>query len=250
MLKKVKPGYYFLEKFAGRKNLIHGFSTRPWGDMRVKKSLRENQNLDRFLGLFAQKTQNLVMMNQVHRDRVQVVGQKDRGRILPRTDGIISDQEGIILGVRTADCLPILFYDQKKKVVGAAHAGWRGVLKKIARSMIEKMKSLGCRPQDILVGIGPHIEACCYIVPQARVAKFQQVFGDLKGMVFEDDQGLHLNLTLPTIAQLVETGVLEEKIEFGSICTSCRRREFFSFRRDTQATFGEMVGIIGLLPQT
>lgn len=246
MLKKTAKDYYVLEKFAQQTGVIHGFSTRKFGNMSVKKSLKENKNLNQFLNPFGKSVNDLIMMEQIHGNQVKVVNEKDRGRVLPGIDGMVCNQPGIVLGVKVADCLPILFYDKEKKIIGIVHAGWKGTLKKIGQQLVSKMKSNGCQPKDIIVGIGPHIGSCCYNVPQARADRFKKEFGDLKDMISCKNGTIHLDLLAPILVQLIKLGVQKENVYLGSDCTACQNSEFFSFRKDTKETFGEILGIIGL----
>jgi len=160
---------------------------------------------------------------------------------------LVCAQPGIILGVKVADCLPILFYDKEKKIFGIAHAGWKGTLKKIGQLTIKKMKSLGSKPKNILVGIGPHIGSCCYNVSQDRADRFKKEFADLKDMISYKNGTIHLDLLVPTVVQLIKVGVLRDNIEIASNCTSCQNDEFFSFRKNQAKDFGEILGIIGLI---
>lgn len=246
MLKKTKKGCWILEKFAQQDGLIHGFSTRKFGNMSVKKSLSKNKNLKRFLSLFGAKTNNLVMMGQIHGKEIKVVDEEDEGKVLPGVDGMVSSQNGIILGAKVADCLPILFYDKKRKIIGIAHAGWKGTLEKIGQSMFKKMRLFGSNPKNILVGIGPHIGSCCYLISKKRADKFEKEFGNLQGMIFEDSRGIHLDLIAPTVVQLIKAGIWGDNVEAALECTSCQNSEFFSFRKNKGKDFGEMLGFIGL----
>jgi len=121
MLKKSKQGYYEFNKLKKFKSLIHGFSTRKFGDMGVKNSLTENRNLDKFLRIFNLEKKNLVMMEQGHGNKVKVVGETNKGKVIPGVDGMVTSVKGVILGVKVADCLPVLFYDPIKKLIGIAH---------------------------------------------------------------------------------------------------------------------------------
>lgn len=214
--------------------------------MSVKKSLDENKNLNKFLSLFGQNKENLIMMEQVHGNRIKLVNDKDKGKVLSGIDGMVCNQPGITLGVKVADCLPILFYDKEKKVIGVAHAGWKGTLKRISQSMVKKMKLLGAKPENILVGIGPYIGSCCYTISNERADKFKKEFGNLKGMVIVNSEGIHLDLKAPTVVQLVKRGV-RKNIDLALACTACQNSEFFSFRRNRGKDFGEILGVIGLV---
>lgn len=246
MFKKRKNGYYVLDKFTKQLGLVHGFSTREFGDLKVRRSLKLNKNLDKFLPVLGIDKEGLVMMEQVHDSKIKAVGKRDKGKVIKGVDGLITKEKGIFLGVNTADCLPLLFCDPKKKIVGLAHAGWKGILAGVTPKVVEEMKTVGSSPKDTMIGIGPHIRGCCYTIPQARAEKFLQVFTNLPGMIYEDKEGLHLDLMVPVIKQLLDSGVRRENIETALTCTSCQNNEFFSFRRENKRkTYGEMLGVIG-----
>lgn len=246
MLKKRKDGCYILEKLAAQPGLIHGFSTRKFGDLKIRRSISSNRNLDKFLPILGIERSDLVMMEQVHGSKIKAVGKRDKGKVIEKVDGLITDQKGIFLGVNTADCLPLLFYDPKKKIVGIAHVGWKGALARIIQRAVEEMKTLGSFPHDIIVGIGPHIGGCCYTIPKERARKFKKEFGDLPGMVYKDREGIHLDLAVPIVVQLIKLGIKKENIAVALTCTSCQNNEFFSYRQENKRrTYGEMLGVIG-----
>lgn len=245
MLKKTKKGYWILEGFQ-KKDILHGFSSRQLGNMEVKKSFLRNKNINNFLAMFGLDKKDLVMMEQVHQDRIKIVDDTHLGEVVGKVDGLVADRPGIVLGIKTADCLPILFYDSVTKVVGVAHAGWRGVLAKIPQKMIDVMIKMGCSPLNIIIGIGPHIGKCCYSVDKERAQKFIHGFGNLKGMLVKRKKGFYLDLMVPTKTQLVNSGVNEVNIYSGSLCNSCHLDEFFSYRKDSAKTYGEMLSVIGL----
>jgi YfiH family protein len=233
-----KSGDYFvLEKLSAIPGLIHGFSSRKLGNMGVRG------NIDRFLSPLGLDKKNIIIAQQVHKNRVEIVGEKQRRKIVLDTDGLVTREKGIILGVRSSDCLPILFCDPGRGIIGCAHAGWKGVLGKIAARAVGKMKIIGARPADILVGIGPHIGRSCYDVEAERADKFIKKFGNLKGMVIQNKEKTFLNLVVPTIAQLIKAGMRPENIEVASACTSCRNTKFFSHRRGDD---GDILGVISL----
>ena len=246
MFQKTKNKYYILEKFSRQPGLIHGFSTRQFGELRVKKSLAENDKLESFLKALGLERKNLIMMEQVHGGKVKIVKDKDKGEVIKAVDGFVTALPGIILGVKVADCLPLLFFDTQKRVIGIAHAGWKGVLLEIAKEMVEKMKMLGSQPKDVFVGAGPHIGGCCYEVQKDLINKFFKAFGQLQEMIIKIDGKSYLNLAVPLKVQLIEQGIQNKNIEFSTACTSCQIEEFFSYRRDSQETYGEILGVISL----
>ncbi len=246
MFRKTKTNYYIFDRFKRYSGIVHGFSTRDFGDLSIKKSLGENNKLDGFLRVLGLGKGNLVMMEQIHGKRVMIVGEKDRGKVIKRTDGLITQHSGVALGVKVADCLPLLFWGPKERIIGVAHAGWKGVLLGITKVVIEKMKTLKSQPENILVGIGPHIGSCCYSIDEERKKRFIRKFGNLRGMILKKGGRTFLNLTIPMKLQLIKLGVREKNIELSTVCTSCQTDEFFSFRKDNQETYGEILGIICL----
>lgn len=246
MLRKTKKGHYQFEEFKKFKGLIHGFSAREFGDCNPVKA-DNRQNIEKFLITLGLERKNLVAMEQVHGGRIKVVRESDRDRVIPGVDGIITNRSGVVLGVKTADCLPILFYDPLKKIIGVAHAGWRGLLKRIPQKMIEVMIRLGSLPERVIIGVGPHIGGCCYTVDSHLTERFKKEFGRLEGMICKKKNGARLDLVIPVITQLVHTGILKRNITLSSACTSCQNQEFFSYRKDSKKTYWEMLGVISLV---
>jgi YfiH family protein len=185
------------------------------------------------------------MMEQVHGNKVKVVGEIDKGKVIPGIDGMVTTHKGLILGIKVADCLPVLFYDPVGKIIGVAHAGWQGVLKRIAQKVVDLMIKKGSIPSNMLVGIGPRIGGCCYTVQNNRAERFLKEFGKLGNMVFRDKNGIHLDVAVPIVIQLIASGVLKENIFLPLTCTSCQNQEFFSYRKEH--TCGRILGIIGLI---
>jgi len=118
-----------LQKFKG---LIQGISTRKFGDCR--------KNPQEFLGTLKLDKKDLVLAQQVHGNKIRVVGDEDKSQVIAGVDGLITCTPGVILGVRTADCLPILFYEPEADIIGVCHAGWKGVLAGLPQKMIDMIK--------------------------------------------------------------------------------------------------------------
>jgi YfiH family protein len=174
----------------------------------------------------------------------------------------------LLLGVRTADCSPVLVVDQKKRVVAAIHAGWRGTLARIVTKTIGQMQmEFGSRPQDLLAAIGPTIGGCCYEVgtevASAFAAKFPnagEFFDELRtGDEPNPLQWLNmmppghqpppnkvlLDLKKANRAQLLETGVCDENIFVTDLCTSCDVNRLFSYRKEGGSS-GRLMGVIAI----
>lgn len=159
-------------------------------------------------------------------------------------DGLLS-REKVYLNIRTADCLPIFFYDDKIKVIGAIHAGWKGLLSGIIDNTIMSLKKIGCRTEDILTSIGPHIQVCCYRVSKTRWNRFKNYYESSQTAETHNRSSWYLDLEKIAVISLLKQGVLKDNIEMLPHCTYCDKR-FFSRRRDGPDT-GRMLNIIGFV---
>jgi YfiH family protein len=144
-------------------------------------------------------------------------------------DGMVT-VDNVQLSVKTADCLPILLYDRKKRIVAAVHAGWQGLHSGIIGVAIDKMIGKKANPNDILVAVGPHIKACCYTVSWDRVHMYHSG-GIPNDIAWEKTKRWHLDLSKIATYQLLEKGIMKENIDIIPFCTSCDKR-FRSFRRE------------------
>ncbi|HEY5649018.1 MAG TPA: polyphenol oxidase family protein, partial [Nitrospiria bacterium] len=131
---------------------------------------------------------------QVHRDGVCVLKQTPGTSSPPdpeaEFDALITDRPGVILTVRTADCVPLLLWDPGKKVSGAVHAGWRGSILEISEKTIRKMKQVfGSSPEDILAGIGPAASSCCYEVDGTVLDPLKKKFDYWRDVVTGEEDG-------------------------------------------------------------
>jgi polyphenol oxidase len=174
---------------------------------------------------------HLAFTKQIHSDRVlraESEGLQGEG------DALISNRPGLALTVRTADCLPILIADPKNRAVAAIHAGWRGVVSKIAPKTVEAMtREFGSRPSDLVVAIGPGIGPCCFEVgPEVAIQ-----FG-LSGRTKVD-------LVSTLCRQLGRNGIAPGQISTSGLCSYCDSQLFESYRRDREAA-GRMIAMIGV----
>lgn len=181
----------------------------------------------------------MIQMEQVHGNRVVIVGKKDDGKIIKNCDALITTDADVELCVRVADCLPIFVTDEKGQIIGLIHAGWRGLSKGIIKSTINKMENQwkmenGLHPEGrkLKIWIGPHICKKHYEVKNDVSSKFLKYPKalTLKGSSF---QGSRTFLDLGEIArqQLVELGVKNKNITIDGTCTY-ESKDLYSFRRD------------------
>lgn len=150
-----------------------------------------------------------------------------------KADGILTNNPGVTLLMRFADCVPILLYDPVRQVIGIAHAGWQGTYKKVAKAAVEKMVACyGSYPGDILAGIGPSICQGCYEVGQEPLDAFSTAFGeDQAAPYFRKKEGrLYLDLWTPNQDILRAAGVMN--IETSGICTAENLSDWYSHRAE------------------
>lgn len=198
----------------------------------------------------------LFMPVQKHTARVLVY----TGKELPsEADAVITGLSGVALGVKVADCVPILLYDEKSGAIGAVHAGWRGTAEAILPAAIRKMaEAYGSRPADIKAAIGPSIKGCCYEVGIDVLAQIKACFkgnGHDKTGPFigtEQQKGkAYLDLGKANEMQALHAGVRAENIWISGTCTCCNPERFNSYRRETRhglAAGGRQGGFIMKVP--
>lgn len=211
-------------RLLGRAGVRHGFTTRSLGDV-----MQDLSGWERESGL---SRESLVRLKQVHGTDVLVVD-RPVGELPPeadrRFDAAVTDRSEVILGIRTADCVPILLF--APGVVAAVHAGWRGTLKGAARKAVEALVELrGCRADSILAALGPCINSCCYRVDRDVWEPFTQNFRPDVHIVRGEEH--YVDLVTANRAWLLRSGLHPANIEVLDYCTHCRPDLFFSHRRE------------------
>lgn len=218
----------------------HGYSTKLGGDTRDVPALAAVLHTDGWT------KEQYTGAQQIHGAVVAVVDTSRMGSEIIGADGLVTTIKGSVIGVKTADCVPLLLADPDEHVVSAVHAGWKGTIAGIASDAVRSMESEGARVANIRVSIGPSIGACCYTVPHERAALFMERFGKNSGVVSEVDTVWHLDLGKANELLLLERGILPHLIEMSGICTSCQSDKFYSYRKNKDRGFGEMVSFIGI----
>ncbi len=270
-----------LSKYAW---LVHGFSTRLGGFSRVyggaalnlgftkddSRAAVERNRLAFLRGLgVGKETWPLITLRQVHSDIIRFVDSPPESQLVG--DGLVTATPGLLLGIQTADCLPIILVDPKRRAVGVFHAGWRGTVKRIIEKGVGEMRRhFGSRPRDLKAAIGPGIQGCCYEVGVEVREKFESQFayaGSLFREVEESDpvrekypmlfltarapghsvlpKRIFLDLVKANRQQLLAVGVPAKSIEASALCTNCRTDLLFSYRAEKGKT-GRMMGVVGI----
>lgn len=185
----------------------------------------------------------LATLHQVHSTICVLAGGRE-GR-LGDGDALLSDSGGVYVGVRTADCIPILMADTNLRAVAAIHAGWRGTAAGIAiEAVSEMLRHFGSQPQDMIAAIGPGICGECYRVGPDVAAQFRLWFPERNDL----DRETTVDLAEASRRQLVQAGLDPVRIDMGRICTLTNPAEFHS-HRGTAGKAGRMISAIGISGQ-
>jgi polyphenol oxidase len=269
--------------------LVHGFSTRTGGVTTAfrpgqragelnlgftQTDQRENviENRKRFVEALGAPDAKLVTLKQVHSSLVKRAGTGDADRNAPcQGDGLMTDEPGVLVAIQTADCIPVLVADVKRRAVAAFHAGWRGTVKRIVENGVGRMRSeFRSKPEDLIAAIGPGIAACCYAVGEEVRSEFASQFGyapELFAEVSDSDPirdkypllfltarapghsnlgpQLHLDLMEANRRQLLDAGLRAEAIVLIGDCTRCQNNRYFSYRAE-QGVTGRLLSVVGV----
>ena len=263
--------------------LVHGFSTRPGGESQLdgKRALnlgftdwderpQVEKNRLAFATALTAREMPLLTLRQFHSDVIHVAS--SRAAEAPQADALATHASGLLLGVQTADCVPILLADTRHRAVAAIHAGWRGTLARIAVKALGRMRmEFGTRPRDVVAALGPAIGRCCYEVgpevAQAFATQFPGASNWFDGPFEQLSCGeeplwlpwltmmppghvpppprVQLDLRASNRRQLMDAGVPESNIDASGMCTACRTDLLFSYRREG-AKAGRMMAVIGI----
>jgi len=230
--------------------VIQGVSTRGFGTMKMlvsdPKVIKNRENFTRALGV---NLNSIVVAENVHGAKIAIVGKGDSGRgafnnleCIQGVDGLITREPNVNLMITAADCLPIVCYDPILKIVGIAHAGWRGILAGVGSNLINEFKVLGSKPENLVVGIGPGICQRHFVVKNDILSKFKDIYP--KAAFIRNHDG-YVDLKVCLSEQLLKTGVTKYHLEVANECTVCNNYYFGSFRREGDKAIYQAV-IIGL----
>jgi YfiH family protein len=270
--------------------LIHGFSTRVGGFSTAycKSGLNlgftkddSRKTVERNRAAFVKellagneaksssKSLPLVTLRQIHSDIIRRVDSTSEAELFG--DGLITDTPGLLLAIQTADCLPIILVDPKRRAIGVFHAGWRGTVKRIVEKGAGEMRRcFGTVPRDLKAMIGPGIHGCCYNVGQEVRDQFESQFAyadrlfreieefnevrEKYPMLFltarapghsELPKQIYLDLVEANRRQLLAAGMAAKSIETSPLCTNCRTDLLFSYRGEKGKT-GRMMAVVGI----
>jgi polyphenol oxidase len=210
------------------------------------EKVRENRR--RVGAWFGLPLERLATAHQVHSPDVVVV-KSDYDGSRPQADAQVTASPGIVLGVLTADCGPILFADPENRVIGAAHAGWKGALGGVLENTVDAMIALGAKRDKIRATLGPSISQASYEVGPEFVDRFLAANRDFEAFFTPSKKPGHAMFDLPglTVRRLTEAGVAADSI---GLCTYAAPETFFSYRRTTHAgepDYGRQISAIAIM---
>ena len=256
--------YYYSEIIP----CTHGFSTRIGGISEHPHTKGLNlafgrgdsdetvlTNLRLFSEALGIEPESIISVSQIHSDKVRTVDRDNCGEgyytaEVESCDGYVTVDSGIALGVKTADCVPILMYAPPNSAfdggVAAVHAGWRGTALGIAQNAIRMLCDKGASPSEIRVAIGPSIGNCCYFVKEDFYDVFYAAAGRelTEQFVIPAGDGVWTaDLRGANIRMLCDSGVLRENIDACELCTCCHSNEFYS-HRFSKGKRGTMLSVI------
>ncbi len=202
-----------------------------------------------------------ITATQVHGDKILCLRDDGHGLVQEglaqgelEGDGLVTDRNACFIAVATADCVPVLLFDPKRKIIAALHAGWRGSVLNIAAQGVTRMVSdFGSEAKDILAGIGPSIGPCCFEVGEDVLSAIEEKtphkvdvirkFGRKFGRKSETNRW---SCDLPKLnrMQLISVGLPPEQITVAGLCTSCLPERYYSFRRDKKKLGNMLSGIM------
>ena len=264
LTKSGKIHYLEPELFTGAGVSSHGFTTRHEGVSRqpynslnlgtttldAPHNVEGNRHL--LAHAFGGRPERFVAVTQVHGVDLLVIDAPNPDFLhfqRLECDGIITNQPEVMIAVTVADCVPVLLLDPVKKVVAALHAGWKGTAGTISsKGVAAKVSLFGSDPASILAAVGPAISPCCYKVDAPVLEAFRNQCGGYEQFAEPIGDGQwQLDMPAANVAQLRDSGLLEENIEIATQCVSCTPELFFSYRRDNGDT-GRQMGFIMLKP--
>jgi purine-nucleoside/S-methyl-5'-thioadenosine phosphorylase / adenosine deaminase len=259
--------------------LVHGFSTRPGGVSRLDGQRvlnlgfmdwdsRENvlENRRRLQKAVGGEKLQLIPLHQFHSDLIRTLASRPADSC--KGDASAAAEPGLLLAVQTADCVPILLVDTRKRVVAAVHAGWRGTVRRSVMKTLGRMQfEYGTKSADVIAAIGPSIGGCCYEVGTEVAAEFLSQFAQAPDWFDELRTGdepnplqwlnrmppghqpppknVLLDLRKANRAQLLDAGLREANISVSDLCTACRRDLLFSYRKEGAET-GRLMAVVGI----
>ncbi len=232
--------------WSGASPLVHGLATRHF----APADLPREERLARIRDHLAMPDAVSVVLDQVHQSKVARVTAPSCNRAqsqvlrLAETDAVVTDLPNVLLHLSVADCVPILAVDQRRRLIGAAHAGWRGTVKKIAAKLMRELAKRGADLDQTQVWLGPSIGPCCFEVGDDTLKRFTAINNWWPAI---DRQRRRVDLALVNRLQIARSGVPPDNMTTSPLCTRCRADLLHSHRAEPDNP-GRLLAVIGLRP--
>ncbi|MBP8718149.1 MAG: peptidoglycan editing factor PgeF [Candidatus Atribacteria bacterium] len=236
-----------------------GYSEKPFHTFNLAAHVGDRQEdvhknrikLAQSLGL---AEHHFVFADQRHGTNVSLIEHRVRNngisfsaQVFPDSDALVTTCRDICLLIFIADCVPVLLFDRKRKVIALVHAGWRGTVGLICQKTVQLMQShYGSQVQDIVCAIGPAIGPCCYQVGREVLVRVRESFPEEENLIISPSTGekAFLDLWQANQIQLLRCGIPQENIETACLCTYCHSDLFFSNRKEQPHTGRFAAGIM------
>lgn len=232
---------------------VHGFTSRrggvspePYGSLNLsmtREASPENKKRNYAVAAEAMGLDpgSFVLVNYEHGDGIASITREDAGKgfarpnDLPKCDGLVVDEKDVTAVTLHADCVPVFAADLTGARGAVCHAGWKGTAKRLPQKLVERLVAEGSRPEDLAVGIGPHIRSCCFEVGMDVADIFVKEFGP---QVLDRCHGekAFISLEAALLAQLADAGLGPQQVTVAGSCTFCEDDLFYSHRRDRGVT--------------
>jgi YfiH family protein len=250
----------FIAAFSTRQGGVSPFKPGGLSLGYGKSDSRENvdENIRRFLIAIGARDFRLITVRQTHSaDRCIIEPEKD----VPdnpdyKCDALLTKNRGLLLGVQTADCLPVLLADPKTGAVAAIHAGWRGTAARITeRSIADLMRDFGVNPRNCIAALGPAACADCYEVGSDVIDIYKKEFGYWRKLLRKhaESNKAYLDIQAANMQQMSFCGITPDRIYVSSFCTMHNNDLFFSYRKESNGgtlPVGRSISVIGAEPRS
>ena len=255
-VKKNGLEYLQFRKLLEFENVVHCFTLKPLDFASNVTYAEKRKEVANNLKVLAEEfhfdVSNICRPKQTHTDRVEKIEDGDEGIYHPKfddVDGLVTNKSHKVLMLGFADCTPLLFYDPVENVIANTHSGWKGTLQSIGVRTVEKLqKEYGCKPQNIICCLGPHIRKCHFEVEKEVRDMFYEEFKHLKNIeeiitYKPEDKKYFIDTTEINKQILKKVGLKEENIIDCNICTVCENDICHSFRAEKEQS-GRSVSMI------
>lgn len=237
--------FYYSKKLTLFPSIAHAFTTKESGNLAFHvgdNELHVEKNHELLAKELGYEKNSLIHMKQIHSDIVHTVTDESF-QTPPTCDALITNRPNTPLMVMVADCSPLLFYDDKKKVIAAVHAGRQGAFKNIVKNIIGSFRDdFGSDVKNINVSVGASIGVCCYEVGSEIYDEAKK--SGLEYAVLKRDEKYYLDVNKILNTQLLACGIKKENIEFSGECSCCGSDRYFSYRAEPKT--GRFAGVVWL----